>query len=44
MAKEYKNFQMEIYIKVHIKMENPQVLDNIIGLMAVILKEILKMV
>lgn len=41
MEKAYKDFQMETCIKAVTSMASLQVTDNIIGQMAVILKEIL---
>ena len=43
MVKEFKNLQMEIFIKVFMLMVSLVVLENIIGQMAVILKGTLKM-
>jgi len=42
MDKEFKNLQMETHIKEDIKMVSLMVMDNILGVMVVLIKEALK--
>jgi hypothetical protein len=42
MDKEFRNLQMETHIKEDIKMVSHMVMDNIFGVMVVLIKETLK--